>query len=109
MARAPESVDESAKRLGDWVRGQEIGRLRVLAVEPRIDEDAEGNPAIFLDLTLSDPPVGEETWPLDDILELQRRIDDQANELGLTLPWHVTLQKESPEELETDEPDHEQG
>ena len=96
-------MDEAAKRLADRVRDRKVGSIRVVEVQPRIDEDAEGNRAVFLDLTLSDPPEGEETWPVDDILELYREIDEEATELELTLPWYVTLQKQTPEEQETDE------
>src|SRR5207244_3642167 len=55
VARAPESVDVSAKQLADWIQDQQVGSVRVQSVQLRMDDDAEGNDALFLDLTLTDP------------------------------------------------------
>lgn len=86
-----------------WIRSQEVGSLKVLDVKTRLDEDASGQSALFFDLVLADPASGQETWPVDEVLELQRRIDDHAAEVGLEPPWHVTLLPESPGESPSDE------
>jgi hypothetical protein len=77
------------------------GTTRVLSATVRRREDSEGEPALFLELTLSDPPRGEETWPTDDIWALRRQIRDVvAGADELTEPWFIRFQPEHPGELE---------
>lgn len=100
MGTVQDQAREAAHRLRDSVAKLEVGSIRVRDASLRFDENALGEVAAFLDLTLSDPRSGADTWPLDEVLDLHRQVDLQAERAGLTPPWHVTLRRESPEEPE---------
>jgi hypothetical protein len=87
--------------LEEKLRGLEAGTTRVLNATVRHEEDSEGEPALFLELTLTNPPPGEETWPIDDIWALRRKIGDVVAGIeGITEPWFIRFQPKDPGELE---------
>lgn len=108
MARVDSTVEEAARQLLEFVWSLRVGSLHVRGADLRFDEDAAGDQALFIDLTLSDPPTDNETWPLDEVLELHRVIDVEAVRLGLAVPWHVTLRQESSEGLVPEDDDSSQ-
>jgi len=87
--------------LEERLQGLESGTTRVLGAKVRHDEDSEGEPALFLELTLTNPPPGEETWPTDDIWALRRLVGDVVAEIGeVTTPWFIRFYPKDPGELE---------
>jgi hypothetical protein len=67
-----------------------VGNLRVVSVHVLRGEDSEGQPALFIEPTLTDPPEEAGTWPVDDIWQLRRLVRDALNGLeGIDLPWFV--------------------
>jgi hypothetical protein len=92
---AAEQLRESASRLRS-------GTVSVLDAALTFEPDTYGGELVVLHLTLSDPPLGADTWPIDDLLEIYRIIDDTAIALELSLPWHVRVHSEHPEK--PDEP-----
>jgi hypothetical protein len=90
--------DDTLDKFRDRVRELAAGGLRVKGVDFRVGEDSEGNDALFVDVVLPDP--AGETWPVDDVLELHRRIDDAAVELGVPVPWIVMPRQETREDYD---------
>ncbi len=88
-----------APELAAWCVGQVVGSIEVLAAEWSRDGDYAGRPAIFIDLTLSKPPPGAETWPIDDVMRLYRLVNQRAEELLLAEWWHVRVHSVDPEPL----------
>jgi hypothetical protein len=88
------------EELLDRVRGELVGQVehdtRIERVELTIGEDADGNPALFVNLTLTDPADGE-TWPTDDVQALRRRVRDVVLELlhEEVLRWYVNFAPET--------------
>ena len=79
----------------------ESGTTRVLSATIRHQEDSGGEPALFLELTLTNPPPGEETWPTDDICALRRKIRDVVASVGgIIEPWFIRFHPKDPGELE---------
>jgi hypothetical protein len=72
---------EGAPELAAWCVGQREGAVEVLRAEWSEGIDHLDHWAVFLDITLSKPPEGARTWPVDDRWALRRRIRDKANEL----------------------------
>lgn len=86
------------------LRELESGETRVLDALVRRGEDSEGGPALFLVLTLTNPPAGHETWPTDDIWALRERVREaMASVDDVTVPWFITFQPEDPGELEPED------
>lgn len=87
--------------LTEALRDREVGSTRVVAVRVRRGDDSEGQPALFVELTLTDPPEEPGTWPVDEIWQLRRIVRDAVSALdGIELPWFVFFEPEHPDELE---------
>lgn len=87
--------------LEEKLQGLKSGTTRVVSARVQRGEDSEGEPALFLELTLTNPAAGEETWPIDDIWALRRQISDVvASVEEITGPWFIRFQPEDPGELE---------
>lgn len=89
--------------LRSWTSGQTVGDLVVREAVASLDEDVNGQLAVFLDVIVPLPPQGEPTWNVDDVLRLHEVIDDKARELGLDRPWHVRLSAEGDVEADVDD------
>lgn len=76
--------------LTEWVRGLVVGSITVLDVEYNAGPDPQDQPALYVDLILSDPVDGPgwPGWPGDDIWELQTRVWRKCRELRLE-NWYV--------------------
>jgi len=83
------------------LQGLKSGTTEVLSAKVRHEADSEGEPALFLELTLTNPPPGEETWPTDDIWALRKMVGDVVASLGgVTEPWFMRFYPKDPGELE---------
>jgi hypothetical protein len=100
---AVDVLEEKGRELGRRLVGQVVGSLRVLDVDVTVDTDVSEAPAIFLDLTLPDPPTGSPTWPIDDVLALHDKVDVIAGEMHLDGPWYVRLRPEHEEEVDAED------
>jgi hypothetical protein len=75
--------------------------VRDVRVERR--EDAFGEEALFIVLVLADPPDGVETWPVNDLRTLRRRVREHLSEkVDDRVPWFVVFEPEHPD-LEDEE------
>lgn len=102
----PVSADllpREAEDLRIWAAGQTVGHLVVQDVVASLDEDVNGQLAVFLDVVLPPPQQGEPTWNVTDVLRLHEVIDAKARELGLDRPWHVRLFAEGDVEADVDD------
>ncbi|HWL35723.1 MAG TPA: hypothetical protein VNQ77_05990 [Frankiaceae bacterium] len=73
--------------LTEWVRGLVVGSITVLDVEYDAGPDPQDQPALFVDLTITDPVPGP-GWPAEDIIELTHRVWARCGELRLP-NWYV--------------------
>ncbi len=72
----------------DQLLGQ-FGSIRVGAASGQIDTDRDGDPVLRFKLTLTDPPRGQDTWPLDDVERLQQTTDGLVAAASYELPYTV--------------------
>lgn len=87
--------------LEEKLQGLKSGTTEVLSAKVRRGEDSGGEPALFLELTLTNPPPGEETWPTDDIWALRRLVGDVVASIDeVTEPWFIRFYPKDPGELE---------
>jgi hypothetical protein len=88
----------------DIARGRVSGTVRVEQADVHLEVDASNELAVFLELTLSNPPEGEETWPVADVIDLIEALSAEAVRLGLDLPWRFRFWPVDEEPLDEDEP-----
>jgi hypothetical protein len=91
-----------AEELRDYAAGLTVRAVAVVDAVASVDADSSGEEALFLELTLAEPPPGADTWPLDDVLELYRLVNERALDLGLPLTWHVMVHSARGPEWELD-------
>lgn len=98
-----------ADRLPDALRKSEAGKTKVRDARVRIQEDSSGETALYIVLTLANPPRGQSTWPTDDlwalrrdVLEVKTRLEDELKD-KVDLPWFVVFEPERPAELEDED------
>jgi hypothetical protein len=87
----------------DIARGQVSGTIRVEQADVHLDVDASDEVAVFLELTLSNPPDGEETWPAGDLTSLLVALSADARRLELRLPWRFRFWPVDQEPLDEEE------
>lgn len=102
-------LPREAEDLRDWTTAQVVGSLVVRSAEASLDEDVNGQLAVFLDVVLPPPPEGEPTWNVNDVLGLHELIDAKAREVGLDRPWHVRLFAEGDDEADLDDDSDDPG
>jgi hypothetical protein len=83
---------DAASRLAKGLRESRVGATRVLAVRAEVQPDRDGEDAIFLYLTLSDP--AGETWPNSEILDLRREVIRKATDEGIAVPIYLMFSTE---------------
>lgn len=96
-------LPREATTWGDAARGRVSGTVRVEAAEVHLEDDASGELAVFLELTLSNPADGAETWPPEDVITLIEALSAEARRLGLDLPWRFRFWPVDEEPLDEDE------
>jgi hypothetical protein len=67
----------------------QFGSIRVSDASGQIDTDRDGDPVLRFKLTLTDPPRGQDTWPLDDVERLQQTTDGLVAAASYELPYTV--------------------
>jgi hypothetical protein len=93
-----EQVPDALKEL----EGQGAGQTRVKAVRVEERDDSSGQRALYIVLVLSDPPAGQDTWPVDDLWALRSRVRAAvATSESITEPWFVMFEPEHPGELDS--------
>lgn len=95
-----ERINEALTRL-DLV----VGQTRVSGVRTRIGQDPSGDPAVIVKLALADPPRGLDTWPVDDLWEIRRLVNDTVRQVDpeLEIPWLISFEAEDLDELDPDD------
>jgi hypothetical protein len=85
--------------LAKELQGRRVHATQVEQVEISRDLDADGSPALFVHLTLSDPPAGAETWPSQDVLRLRQLVRDAVLRMLSDdgLRWYVSFDSEAAE------------
>ena len=91
---------EGAPELAAWCVGQRAGETTVLRATYVLEPDQDHEPAIFVDLTLTDPPEHERTWPVDDVIALLMRVNGKARELLAIDRWYVRFRSANPTPLD---------
>ncbi len=98
-----------ADRLPDELRNHQAGKTEVRDTRVRFEEDSSGQLALYIILTLANPPRGQTTWPTDDLWALRRdvlavktRLEDELKD-RIDLPWFVIFEPEKPAELEDED------
>lgn len=103
MEKTTTAVDRPEEELRTWLEQQPVGTLRPIEVSVTRAQDADDRDAWFFRVVLPDPSEGQDTWPAEDIDNLQRKTRDRALELGLAWPWYVRFEPESDEPPEEPE------
>ena len=101
MAPVLKQEDQSrlAEEIREWLSSQTFGSLSPVAVELRRDANSDEEDAWFFDVVLPDPDPAEETWPVDDVIDLELGVRDEALRRGLAWPWYVFFKPETEEEF----------
>lgn len=94
---------EGAPELAAWCVGQTAGVVRVVAATYGREADTDGESMVVIDLTLTDPPEDDETWPVDDTLALRRRVREKGWELLAADRLWVRLRSEHPEPVDAED------
>lgn len=97
------------EQLPDKLRDQYAGRTKVKDVRVDLRDDSSEQKALFVVLLLSDPPAGEESWPIDDLWDLRRITQEAIADITKQLdpdwemPWFVSFEPQNPELLSEDD------
>src|SRR5436190_17137578 len=91
--------DAVFEALREELRGRKVHSTHVTAVDLVRGTDAEGAPALFVNLRLTDPPPGEATWPTDDVRRLRLLVRDAVLRMlqDEALRWYVTFESDEAE------------
>lgn len=82
------------------LRDKAAGNTHIVGVTVRQGEDSNGDPALFVELMLSNPPRETGTWPVDDIWELRGIVREAVERLeGSDAPWFIEFEPEQAEEF----------
>lgn len=97
----------TVERIGAALRGRDVaeGQTSVESIEVAPGEDSEGAPALFVIVTLSNPPAGQETWPVDDIWALRRLFRRKILEVDpeLEIPWFISFRPADADALDPED------
>ncbi len=92
---------DEIKEIAGKLKEREYGSIRVLEVDGELTTDQDGDAVLRLRMTLSDPPAGHGTWPLDDVDALQQEAQRPVGEADVELPFVVAeLYPQSPDSEE---------
>jgi hypothetical protein len=96
-------TEEFASQVHAALVGREAGVTRILGVHTREGQDSDGESAVFVDLLLTNPPGGRETWPVDDIWTLRELVREELSGLAVEGPWFIRFAPEDAGELEPED------
>jgi hypothetical protein len=97
------------EQLPEKLRDRNAGKTLVKDVKVDFREDSSEQEALFVVLVLSDPPAGNESWPIDDLWALRRITQETIADLtkrfdpDWEMPWFVSFEPENPELLSEDD------
>jgi hypothetical protein len=96
---SPELDDQLFEAVKAELSGRRVHATGVESVSITRGVDADGNPALFVHLTLTEPPEGAATWPSDDVVRLRRLVRDALLRMlhEDTLRWYVSFDTEAAE------------
>jgi hypothetical protein len=97
------TAGDPKSRLQDALVGREAGSTRIIGVHVRQGEDSDGQPAVFVDLLLTNPPGDRDTWPVDDIWTLREIVRETISGLPVEGPWFIRFAPEDAGELEPED------
>jgi hypothetical protein len=89
--------DHLFEALKEELRGRRVHSTQIERVDLRRGLDADGNPALFIRLTLTDPPEGSESWPSEDVSHLRRLVRDAVLRMLHEERWYVSFESETAE------------
>lgn len=89
------------EEIAERVRGLTFGATRIVEARAVVGLDDEDEVATYLDLTLSDPRG--DTWPVQDVVALRRKVLSVATDIGLDAPLYVRLRPSTDAPQEDDE------
>lgn len=92
LAESVEAAGRAEQLLRDAIEGSVFGSIAVRKLVVVVGEDADGETALYVDLTLSDP--ADATWPIEDAQDLRRRIREVLLRDPPGIPFYVTLRPE---------------
>lgn len=101
MGTETQERNAAIDRILDWLRAERFGSLEVVDATGRLEEDADGVLALYLDVTL--PAPQGDTWDLDETLELRRAVRRNVVDSGVDLPFYVRLRPDVNEPQEEDD------
>jgi hypothetical protein len=85
------------------------GGTAIVGSRVHLGEDSGGGSAMFVEVTLSNPPHGQETWPVEDIWQLRRTLRDVISHVyevfpsDEKLPWFISFVPEDAGELDPED------
>ena len=100
---ATSSTIEAATDICRSLEGRDFGKVHLVDAACRYEEALDGA-RLYFDLTLADPVAGEDTWPVEDLLQLQTELDELAGARQLDVPWQVSVGRQSAEQYDEDPP-----
>lgn len=96
MTRPGPAGDGEALRSWVMERADSFSPLHIVEASAVADEDSDGHPTFILTLLLEPPPGDDETWPIQDVLALDRAVRRWGLENGYASGPHVHLQSTDP-------------
>lgn len=97
------AIDSPEESVRQWLETQAFGSVRVNEASVDHDETSDGQPLVRFTVTLDDPPDGVDTWPLEDISSMLRRIDEVSVDSGITTRWSTSFHQTSAEDFASDD------
>lgn len=92
----PDLDKELLSALQEQLTKEDFRGTHVERVDLERGRDADGNPALFVRVTLRDPAEGEETWPAGDVQRLRHLVRDAVLRLLRDdLAWYVSFETAS--------------
>lgn len=94
----------------DKLVGQTFGSIKVIAGRADLEVDVDGQPSVIFELKVSDPVGPTETWPLEDVDEIQRQARLLTLESDPESPYAiVNLLPETPDQEDDPEGESDEG
>lgn len=88
----------------DSLVGRTFGSIKVIGGGAQVSIDPDGQPSILFELVVSDPVGPQDTWPLEDVDELQSHAQQLAFDANPESPFAIVkLLPETPDQDEDGE------
>ena len=90
---SPELDEQLVATLRAQLTNERLKGTHVERVDLERGQDADGNPALFIRVTLDDPAAGAETWPSNDVRRLRELVREGVLRLlHDDLSWYVSFE-----------------